>query len=169
MKKSTLKILIAALFATILSSFAIAQETSVKLTFKLSPVGSFEAKTSMVQGKAIAQGAKVTASGIIVPLKTLTTGMQLRDTHMKDKYLEVSKFPDAELVMGEGENGKGKGTLKIRGVTKPIEGTYKVSGKTVSAEFKFKLSDYNITGVKHLGVGVKDEATAAVVIPLESK
>ena len=32
-------------------------------------------------------------------LKNLDTGIELRNTHMKDKYLEVAKFPSAKLVL----------------------------------------------------------------------
>src|SRR5579863_3203967 len=36
---------------------------------------------------------------ITVPLANLTTGISLRDRHMRDKYLEVQKFPTATLTV----------------------------------------------------------------------
>src|SRR5580698_6245660 len=36
---------------------------------------------------------------ITVPLANLTTGISLRDHHMRDKYLEVPKFPAAVLTI----------------------------------------------------------------------
>jgi hypothetical protein len=164
------KFVTAAAFTLSLGSFAFAEDTGVKLSFKLSPVGSFDATSPAVKGKLVSKGGKITGQNLSLPLKSLTTGMQLRDTHMRDKYLEVGKYPEAVLVSAEGSGGKGKGTLKIRGVTKEVQGTYKMLSPTqIKAEFPFKLSDFKVTGVKHLGVGVKDEAIATVIAPVEAK
>jgi polyisoprenoid-binding protein YceI len=150
-----------------ISSFARAQTPGVEINFKLSPVGSFSATCTEIQGSAKKEGAKIMAANIIVPLGKLSTGIGLRDTHMKEKYLEVQKFPNAELITGEGTDGKGKAKLKIHGVEKEVEGTYKVlSDKMVQAEFQIKLTDFNITGVRHLGVGVKDDVKVTVIAPI---
>ena len=39
-----------------------------------------------------------------VPLASLATGIALRDQHMKDKYLEVSKYPLATLTVARSAN-----------------------------------------------------------------
>src|SRR5678815_2540115 len=36
---------------------------------------------------------------VIVPLAGLQTGIALRDRHMREKYLEVEKYPDAVLEL----------------------------------------------------------------------
>src|SRR3954449_1384388 len=36
---------------------------------------------------------------VTVPLGNLHTGIEVRDRHMKEKYLEVGKFPEAKLVL----------------------------------------------------------------------
>lgn len=154
----------------ILATFALAFNAgaqSVEVNLKISPAGSFVAKTTKVTGKAKQAGGKVTASGIQVDLSSLDTGIKLRDDHMKNKYLEIEKFPKAELSLGEGEGGKGKGKLKVHGVEKEINGTYEVKGKTVEATFEISLSEYNISGIRYMGAGVKDKAQVKAIIPLE--
>ena len=41
-------------------------------------------------------GGKITIS---VPLKNLTTGIALRDKHMREKYLQIDQYPTAELTV----------------------------------------------------------------------
>ena len=43
----------------------------------------------------------MTASNVVitVPLANLSTGIGLRDHHMKEKYLEVQKYPSATLTI----------------------------------------------------------------------
>lgn len=150
------------------SQWAVAQSPGVKIALKMSPIGSFDAKSSTVKGVAKKSGSGITASGIVLPLSSLTTGMGLRDSHMKDKYLEVKKYPNAELTVGQGANGAGKAKIKLRGVEKEVEGTYKVIGdKFVEAKFEIKLSDFNITGIRYQGIGVKDTAEVVAVVPLQ--
>ena len=156
------------LVSTISLLFAIpAFAQSITVNLKISPAGSFQATTSKVNGKVKIAGGNVQATKITVPLSTLGTKMKLRDEHMKDKYLEVSKFPTAELTMGEGKGGTGKAKLKIRGIEKEVTGTYKVKGKSVEATFAINLSDYNITGIRYMGAGVKDKAEIVAVVPAE--
>lgn len=146
-----------------------ADDEAVVASLQLSPAGSFQAKTNKLTGVAKKNGAGYKAEKVTVDLNSLVTGMGLRDQHMKDKYLETKKFPTAELVTGTGDGGRGKGTLKMRGIEKPIEGTYEVlpGGKKLKAQFEIKLSDYGISGIRYMGVGVKDTAKIAVTIPVE--
>ncbi len=133
----------------------------------LSPAGNFQAKTDQVIGTAVLDGDKLSAKNVKVPLAGLKTGIDLRDKHMKDKYLEVEKYPEAELIEASGSDGNGKGRLKIRGIEKEIAGTYRiVNDKEVEVKFPLKLSDYGITGIRYLGVGVKDETQVTVTLPV---
>jgi polyisoprenoid-binding protein YceI len=135
----------------------------------LSPAGSFVAKTDEVAGEAIQEGDTVKAENIVVKLDSLKTGIPLRDKHAKDKYLETKKFPDAVLTKAIGKGGKGKGRLKIRNIEKDVEGTYKVDGGNLTANFPIKLSDYGITGIKYMGVGVDDQVKLTVTVPVKKK
>ncbi len=136
---------------------------------ELSPAGSFKAKTGEVKGEALMTGDTIAASNIIVSLKNLKTGIEMRDKHATTKYLEVEKYPDAVLVSATGKGGKGRGKLKIRGIEKDVEGIYTVEGNELIASFPIKLSDYGITGVKYMGVGVNNQVNLNVTVPLKKK
>ena len=135
----------------------------------LSPAGSFKAKTSEIVGEATMTGDVITADKIVVKLKNMKTGIELRDKHTTTKYLEVEKFPEAVLTSATGSGGKGKGKLKLRGVEKDVEGTYKIVGNELNAEFPIKLSDFNIKGIKYMGVGVNDNLNINITVPLKKK
>ena len=161
--------LVLAIALTCTSAFALADDEAVVASLQLSPAGSFQAKTNKLTGVAKKNGAGYKADKVSVDLNSLVTGMGLRDQHMKEKYLETKKFPTAELVTGTGDGGKGTGTLKMRGIEKPINGTYELlpGGRKLKALFEIKLSDYGISGIRYMGVGVKDTAKIAVIIPVE--
>jgi polyisoprenoid-binding protein YceI len=147
-----------------LSYKALAQEAVVDIS--LSPAGSFKVKSTDVKGSAIVAGDKVSAESIEVNLQKVETGVSLRDEHTR-KHLEVEKFPTALLTKATGEGGKGQGHVKIHGVEKDITGSYSVKDDKLTADFVIKLSDFGITGIKYMGVGVKDEATIHVTVPIK--
>lgn len=151
--------------ALVCSQISFAKEVVVDI--KTTILKGFTAKTKDVKGEARLEGAKVKAENVVVSLKNLDTGMSLRNDHMKNKFLEVSKYPDAILVKGEGENGKGTGRIKIRGIEKDFTGIYKVVGSEVEAEFELLLSDFGISGINYKGVGVEDRVKLKVSIPLK--
>ncbi|MBX9766148.1 MAG: YceI family protein [Bdellovibrionales bacterium] len=132
----------------------------------LSPAGDFTGKVTKIEGFATESNGKVRSENIKVPLSELSTGITLRDTHTK-KYLEVDKFPYATLISAEGENGKGKGVIEIKGVQKEITGTYKINASELISVFKINLPDFNITGIGYKGIGVDDEVTIKVTVPLK--
>lgn len=148
------------------SFFASAQSVEVDVT--LSPAGSFVAKTSSVKGYAVLKGDAVAAKGVRVKLTDLKTGISLRDSHTK-KHLETEKYPEAILVKALGKNGKGKAKIKLRGKEKMVDGTYTLSPdkKSLTASFPITLSEFDITGIKYMGVGVKDQVLVRVQIPVK--
>ena len=149
------------------SSFAFA-EPGVEADFKVTGGKTITATTKSVKGKVVLQNGEYVAQGIVVDLKTLTTKMDLRDEHMRNKYLEVGKYPDAVLTSGKGKDGKGTGKIKIHGVEKDISGVYKpLNDKEVQASFDINLPDFNISGIRYMGIGVKDAVNIRVIVPLE--
>ena len=142
-----------------------AQEAEVKVS--LSPAGSFVGKTKDVKGFAESNGSTYTAKNIVVGLSSLETGISLRDQHTKD-HLDVKTYPEAKLISATGKDGKGTGTIEIRGVQKPIEGTYKIEGSTLIAQFSVNFPDFNIKGIRYAGLGVKDKGTITVKIPVKA-
>lgn len=144
---------------------ALAQMAVVDVSLR--PAGSFKVKTAEVAGFAERKMDHVEAHNIVVNLKGLQTGISVRDEHTK-KHLQVEKFPEAVLVSASGKEGKGEGLLRIKGIEQKIQGTYAIEGKTLTAEFPLKLSDYKIDGVKYMGVGVSDDITLHVSVPLKN-
>lgn len=156
-------------FATLLltlgiSSAAFAQSAVVDVV--LNPMGDFKGKTSDVKGQAIVNGDEVSAENIVVNLKSLKTGVELRDKHTQ-KHLQTDKFPDAILVSAKGKGGKGTGKIKIKGIEKDIAGVYKVTGKTLMAKFKLKLTDFAIEDINYMGVGVEDDVVITIALPVK--
>ncbi len=117
-------------------------------------------------------GSNVTVS---VPLRNLTTGIALRDRHMRDKYLQVDRFPNAELTVARsalkvpsaGEtSGDATGTMKIHGQTKSVTFHYvaKRDGGTIKVDgsVHVNMRDYGMEVPTFMGVTVKPDVDVAV-------
>ncbi len=159
---------IALSFLILLVSFQI-KAAELNVDVDLSPAGDFVAKTSSVKGKAFLKksGGKelLAAKGIVIDLRTIKTGVSLRDKHLK-KYLEVDKYPTATLIKAKGGNGKGIALIKVKGKKIKVKGDYEINGSELTANFPVKLSQLGITGVRYMGVGVKDELKVHVTVPV---
>lgn len=142
-----------------------AQEAEVAVVLK--PAGNFKAKTAEVKGAAFKNGDTYQAENIVVELSNLQTGIELRDKHTK-KHLEVEKYPQAVLLKATGKGGKGEGVIKIRDIEQKISGTYEAEGNFLIAHFPLKLSDFKITGIKYMGVGVDDTVQLTVKVPVQA-
>lgn len=155
------------IFISLLSfQFSNAQEGSAKAFVTLSPAGDFVAQMK-TKGSAQLSGTKISAKNITIDLKGLTTGLELRDDHAKNKYLEVSKFPEAVLKEATGENGQGEAIINFHGKDGTVKGTYKIeNNKIVNAEFTLKLSEFNINDISYKGIGVDDSVKIQVQIPI---
>src|SRR3712207_2515733 len=68
-------------------------EASIVVKCPLTVGGGFEAKTNALDGELSmsAQRPGEVDGTLVVDLRTLETGISLRDTHMRDQYLEVQK------------------------------------------------------------------------------
>lgn len=152
----------------LMSSLAWADGSAV-VAVTLSPAGSFKGKSTKVTGNAYktADGG-VAAENIQVDLRGIKTGIELRDKHTK-KHLEADKYPYAKLIKASGKGGKGKALIEIKGIKREVEGTYKVEGSTLMAEFKLHLPDVKITDISYMSVGVEDDVTIDVSVPLKDK
>lgn len=107
-----------------------------------------------------------------LPLDALDTGMELRNRHMKEKYLETQTHPNAvlkairlSLPAGEGPVPF-TGELTLHGKTKPITGTATVSRPRLGMSFDFKVSthDFGIDTPQFMGVTVADEVQISVKV-----
>jgi polyisoprenoid-binding protein YceI len=142
--------------------------------------GSFDARTSALNGSltASATGSPAFDGSLSVDLRTLDTGIGLRNEHLRGTYLEVDKGPsfdaatlsEIELkgITPDTSEGKGSftGLLRLHGVTKTVTGTVEVrqagAGRHVKASFPVNLPDFSIPKPRYLGVGVKDTVTVEV-------
>ena len=110
-----------------------------------------------------------------VNMADFKTGIDMRDEHMKSKYLEVEKFPEAILQLDPipvklagKETVKFTGQFTLKGKTKPIKGeatlqTEDATGRVaVEATFSILLTDYDVGIPSHLGIKVAEEVEVAV-------
>jgi polyisoprenoid-binding protein YceI len=106
-----------------------------------------------------------------VPLDSLKTGISTRDRHMKEKYLETAKFPNADLELSACPLREGEttclGKLSLHGVTKGVsihlvesEGGPKTL--KISADFAIKLTDFGITIPKFANITVAEDVQIQV-------
>jgi polyisoprenoid-binding protein YceI len=113
---------------------------------------------------------------IFVPLNTLDTSIDLRNKHMREKYLETEKFPNAELQVarsalkipakGTSTSGEAQGTLTIHGASKPATFKYEAKadggGIDVTGSMHVNMKDFGITQPSYLGVSVKTDVDITV-------
>lgn len=159
--------LILFMFMTLTANLVFAQAVVVEVV--LNPVGDFKATTDSIQGTIQNKQGEFYAENIIVDLKSLKTGVALRDEHTQ-KYLKTSEFPQAMLLKAKGKGGKGIAKIKIKGIEKTVKGTYSLTadGKAMKATFPLKLSDFEISDINYMGVGVEDEVKITVQVPIVS-
>ena len=174
-----------ALVALALSSPAEAQETSwrlvsgeVRVVCPLTVGGSFDATTTVLKGVVTADASGRLGGALEVDLTTLDTGIELRDTHLRDTYLEVDRgqnfaravlsaivLDDADPRTFEGETAF-SATLRLHGVERSVSGVAELArtpnGIGVVAHFPVSLPDHDIQAPRYLGVGVSDQVQAEV-------
>jgi polyisoprenoid-binding protein YceI len=142
--------------------------------------GSFDAKTTALRGSVTASASHSPAfeGSLAVDLRTLDTGISLRNEHLRGKYLEVDKAPgfdkailseiDLKGLNPDAPDGKGAftGSLMLHGVKKTVTGPVEVrkagTSLRVKASFPVNLSDYNIPEPRYLGIGVKNTVQVEV-------
>lgn len=94
------------------------------------------------------------------------TGIDLRDEHMRDRYLEVQKHPEAKLKLDPWTPTSGEsewtGTLTLKGVTRPVKGVANYVEGHLIASFVVNVSDYPIGVPSYLGVTMAKEVTVTV-------
>jgi polyisoprenoid-binding protein YceI len=142
--------------------------------------GSFEARTASLTGTLTPDAANpsAVAGSLAVDLATLDTGISLRNTHLRERYLEVGRgdgFDHAvlsEITLNGATVDAAQGRvpftarLTVHGVTRPVNGTATISRSNgqvqVEAAFPVKLPDFEVAKPRFMGVGVKDEVRVQV-------
>ena len=142
--------------------------------------GSFEAKTPSLAGTvAVTTSHPAAFAGdLAVDLRSLDTGISLRNDHLRDEYLEVGKgqgfdkavLSDIHLGDVDSETFQGRtsftGTLLLHGTKKDISGQAEVrregSSVRIEATLPIVLADHGIPKPQYLGVGVKSQVQVKV-------
>jgi polyisoprenoid-binding protein YceI len=105
---------------------------------------------------------------LTVSLSNLATGIALRDRHMRDKYLEVGKYPVATLTVvrdqlkipanGESVQSDVQGTLDLHGQSRAVTVHYDAKGDggalVAHGRFHIDMGDFGISVPSYLGVTV---------------
>jgi len=151
----------------------------VRVVCPLTVGGSFEAKTSAVSGTLTltAQNPAAFSGALAVDLRTLDSGIGLRNEHMRDKYLEVGKGGGYEQAVlseirldGDAAKVQGRtgfsGRLQIHGTTREVKGQADLRREAgsvrVEASFPVTVTDYGIEKPQYLGVGVRNEVQVKI-------
>ncbi len=151
-----------------------AGQSDVRVICPMTIGGSFDVKTTALRGTLTLATSRSPAfdGSLAVDLRTLDTGITLRNAHLRDTYLEVDKGPgydqaivseiDLKGLSPDAPRGKGSftGSLTLHGVKKAVTGPVDVQqaggGVQVKASFSITLSDYDIAQPRYMGVGVKN-------------
>lgn len=122
------------------------------------------------EGNLKIENGKITGE-VELDLSSLDTGMGLRNTHMKEKYLEVDKHPKAVITIDAAINKKDwsmknpelkeqtiQGTLSLHNVKKALPITISIDkSANAKASFSLKLTDYKVDIPSFMGVTVADK------------
>ena len=121
---------------------------------------------------------------ISVEMSDMTTGISLRDTHMKEKYLEVNKFPNAVLKISDlkfekdpysevfsQKNVPFKGKMNIHGIEHDVEGTADIDSSkseiSVSAKTKTTITAHQIAIPTYMGIKIADEVQVSAELKIK--
>lgn len=165
-----MKIILSILTLTALS--AAAAEYHVDLSAKNqvkfisdAPIEDFEGVTDRIDGYVLWQGDSLREGNAYpeselyfeVELKSLDTGIGLRNRHMRENYLETDKFPfarykgritEVKKSLSGGFIVVSEGNFEVHGVSKAMTTVAEVTGNGksyhVTSQFSVKLPDHQI-------------------------
>lgn len=161
------------------ASAALSSSGDSRIVFKATgPAGlSFEGKSHDVKLKENGNNVIVT-----VKVNSLVTGIDLRDRHMKEKYLESGKYPTATLEVdksklhfpdGGSVSGSVDGKLTLHGVSKNVRVSYKADGDSkhanVDGRTRINMKEFKIDVPSYLGVTVKPNVDIEVKLGVINK
>jgi hypothetical protein len=149
-------------------SLSVSAKGKITINVSLSPAGSFQAVSGDLKGKLVKAGEQFSVKKIGLRVKTLKTGIDLRDEHLWG-HLNSQEHPRAYLTNVAGKDGKASGELEVNGVKKTISIQYSEKDGHVLARFEVKASDFSLKKASYLGVGVEDIVTIDIDLPFEKK
>ncbi len=152
----------------IFSPLASYAEGTIQISVKLTPAGSFVAKSDRLKGDLVRNGAEITSQKLSVSIDSFKTGMSLRDEHFC-KHLGCEAQPKSILSNLKGTGGKGTGILELNGVKKEIAFNYEEKDSLIVAKFELNSADFKMPHAKYLGVEVSDVVSVEVRTPAPKK
>jgi polyisoprenoid-binding protein YceI len=113
---------------------------------------------------------------VAVPLGNLTTGISLRDKHMREKYLQTASYPEASLDVprsaitfpksGAEAAADVPAVLHLHGQNKTVSVHYTVKrdgdALHVSGAVHVNMNDFGIEVPRYMGITVKPEVDVTV-------
>ena len=152
----------------------------VRVVCPLTVGGSFDTRTTSISGTmGLGAAPAGTLSGEMrVDLASLDTGIELRNNHLRDNYLEVGRGAEFATAVLSGVHldkldstaFRGRtpftGTLLLHGTRRPVAGQADIRAEgselRIDASFPLRLDDHGIAAPRYLGVGVKNEVQVKV-------
>jgi polyisoprenoid-binding protein YceI len=147
--------------------------TNIVRFYAAATFNSFEGTTDAIDGKIVSglqNSLKQSSVDLIVSLDSLDTGIGLRNSHMRDSYLETMKYPTAKFsgkiisidsVSSSEYRIKASGAFTLHGVSKPftVVGNLFNYGKLLKLKSTFfiELSDFGIKQPSFLFNTVKEK------------
>ncbi|HUM11548.1 MAG TPA: YceI family protein [Myxococcaceae bacterium] len=118
---------------------------------------------------------------IVVPLGGLQTGISLRDRHMREKYLEVEKYPDAVLELpwsavklpedGRTSEGTAPGKMSLHGQSHDVQVKYRIARTgnryQVTGTVPLNITNYGIDVPSYFGITVQPDVEASASFTAE--
>ena len=171
--RSAFAVLLTALSVSVVADAKFVRKGESNVTFRATgPAGmKFDGRTHELSVSE--DGGSVV---VAVPLSGLSTGIALRDKHMKEKYLEVPKYPKAELRVarsslkipadGAETTGDSSGRVDLHGKNKvlPFHYVAKREGDLVKVvgSLRLNMKEFDVEVPSYLGVTVKPEVDITV-------
>jgi polyisoprenoid-binding protein YceI len=117
-----------------------------------------------------------TTGTVTVDLRSLDTGIELRNRHMRDNHLHTDSFPNAVFVIdsirsrtatAEGAEVMAHGTMTIHGTSRPISAAGTVqsvsgAGMRIQTEFPLVITAYGIPRPEFLFLKLAEEVKIVV-------
>jgi polyisoprenoid-binding protein YceI len=153
---------------TVAGHAALSSPTGTQVTFRAAGPAGLSIEGTTPDLKAAEDGGNLV---IVVSLANLTTGIGLRDQHMKNRYLEVARYPESTLTIarsalklpsgGERVEADAPGTLQLHGQTRPVSVHYQATrdGDAFAAAGRFRvdMTEFGVNVPSYLGVTVKPD------------
>jgi polyisoprenoid-binding protein YceI len=151
----------------------------VRVICPLTIGGSFEGKTTALTGSiARTENSDRFDGSLSVDLRTVDTGIRLRNEHLRTRYLETDKgsgferavLSDIRLAAASAATTGGRttftGTLQLHGVSHQVAGEAQLTRTgtdlRVGATFPVNLPAFGIEKPQYLGVGVREQVNVRV-------